>query len=124
MEAYHETFDVVVDASGSPGGLALAAELVRPLGTIVLKTTCAPSDTSGAVALASIANAVVVKELRILGSRCGPHPMALELLGCHDFQVHKFVEAEYPLARAEEAMEHARRRGALKVVLVMPTHAL
>ena len=68
--------------------------------------------------------AVVVKELRILGSRCGPHPMALELLGRHDFQVHKFVEAEYPLARAEEAMEHARRRGALKVVLVMPTHAL
>jgi hypothetical protein len=45
----------------------------------VLKTTCAPDD-SAAAALAAVSNSVVVKELRIVGSRCGPHPMALQML--------------------------------------------
>eukprot|EP01047_Picozoa_sp_COSAG01_P067625 COSAG01_NODE_9589_length_2399_cov_15.534428_1_plen_124_part_00 len=116
----------MVEASGSPGGLQLAVELARPLGTIVLKTTCAPADASGSGggalvdALALVSNAIVVKELRVVGSRCGPHPMAMELLRDGVVDVTKFVEHEYPLSQAQEAMAHASQRGTLKVVLVMP----
>jgi len=65
--------DIVVEATGSPEGLARALELVRPEGTIVLKTTVrdpAPLNLAGCV----------VDEVRILGSRCGPFRPALEAL--------------------------------------------
>lgn len=113
-----DQFDVVIEASGSQGGLQMAADLCRPLGTVVVKTTCAADDNVGA-GMAAVSNTVVVKELRIVGSRCGPHAKALELLAS-GLDVGRLVEKEYPLARAADAMAHAAQRGALKVVLVMP----
>lgn len=111
-------FDCVVESSGSVEGLAFATEIVRPLGMVVLKTTCAPDDAAAA-ALTSVSNAVVVKELRVVGSRCGPHPMALEMLSTGALDVEKYIEAEYPLAEAEAAFAHAQTRGCLKVQIVM-----
>ena len=63
-----DAFDVVVEASGTPSGVMLAASITRPLGTIILKTTCAADATSFNTA------PFVVKELRIVGSRCGNFP--------------------------------------------------
>jgi threonine dehydrogenase-like Zn-dependent dehydrogenase len=104
------TADVVVECSGSPSGFAVAAGIVRPRGTIVLKTTCAvpvPLDTS----------AIVVNEITVLGSRCGPFERALALLGEGAIEIAPFIEAILPLSRGVEAMERAAAPGARKILL-------
>jgi threonine dehydrogenase-like Zn-dependent dehydrogenase len=102
--------DVVVDCSGSPAGLPRAAALVRPLGTIVLKSTCAGQ---AAVDLSSL----VVDEVTVVGSRCGPFAPALELLARGAVDPRPLIEARYGLAAGPDAFDHAGRAGALKVLL-------
>jgi threonine dehydrogenase-like Zn-dependent dehydrogenase len=102
--------DVVVECSGEPDGLAAALRAVRPRGTIVLKSTYAtavPLDVSK----------VVVDEVTLVGSRCGPFPPALELLRSGAVDVRPLVHARYPLSDALAAFEHAARPGVLKVLL-------
>ena len=115
-------FDVVVEASGSPQGIQLALALTRPLGTLVLKSTCSTAtEASAAATWGAIANDVVVNEKRIVGSRCGPFPPAMELLrdAATKRLVNAMVDAAVPLADGAAAMEAAGRKGALKVQLVM-----
>jgi threonine dehydrogenase-like Zn-dependent dehydrogenase len=105
-----QTVDVVVECTGKPEGFWTAQQLVRPRGTLVLKSTyhgLVEADLS----------AVAVNELRIVGSRCGPFPAALRLLAMGLVDVTSLIEAEYPLAKALAALEHAGRRGALKVLV-------
>lgn len=102
--------DYVVDCTGSPEGFKKALELVRPRGTIILKSTYAgTSDLE--------LSKIVVNEIRIDGSRCGPFEVALNLLRCGQVNVAPLIEAVYPLDEAALAMEHAARRGALKILL-------
>ena len=104
--------DVVVEATGTAGGIERAAEIVRPRGTIVLKTTvadAAPIDLSP----------IVVKEVTVVGSRCGPFDRAIEGLSGGGIDVTSLVDACYPLSEGLAAMEHAARPGALKVLLDM-----
>lgn len=68
-----QKFDVVVEASGSSQGIRLAAALTRPLGTIVLKSTCSTVGDADAPSFAAIANDIVVQELTLVGSRCALH---------------------------------------------------
>lgn len=103
-------FDVVVEASGSPSGFALALELLVPLGTLVLKSTyhgVTPFDSAK----------VVVEELKVVGSRCGRFAPALELLASGAVQVEDLISDTVPLSRAEQALEEAATPGALKVLL-------
>jgi threonine dehydrogenase-like Zn-dependent dehydrogenase len=102
--------DLVVDCSGTPEGFTLARQLVRPRGTIVLKSTHR-GDT--AVNLSS----VVVDEVTLVGSRCGPFPKALDVLARGLVDTSSLVDARYPLSKALEALDHAARPGALKVLL-------
>lgn len=102
--------DLVVDATGSESGLARAFELVAPRGTVVVKTTVASPLT---VDFAP----VVIHELRVVGSRCGDIQRAIDLLAAGAVDPLPLVEARYPLARADEALAHAGRRGALKVLI-------
>lgn len=104
--------DVVVDAAGTPRGLAATMELVRPQGTVVLKTTCA-----GGVVHAVDWNRVVVDELSIVGSRCGPFDVAIRMLAAGSVDVASLVAARYPLDRGVEAFDHASCPGVLKVLL-------
>lgn len=106
--------DVVVDATGRSSGFASARRLVRPGGTLVLKSTYA--ESSSPVDLSSL----VVDEISVVGSRCGPFPPALRLLATKRVDVAPLVSAEYPLAQALDALEHARRRAAIKVLVQMP----
>lgn len=106
--------DLVVEATGDPGGFAVARRLVRPRGTIVLKSTY-----RGALTLD--ASALVVDEITLVGSRCGPFPAALRLLASGAVAPGPLVAARYPLAAAEAALAHAARPGALKVLLE-PAH--
>jgi threonine dehydrogenase-like Zn-dependent dehydrogenase len=103
-------FDVVVDATGSVSGLPSALKLVRPCGTLVLKTTVAMAYQ---IDLAPI----VVDEIRVVGSRCGPFPKAIAALQSGRFDVERLIEAEYPLERGPEAFDHAARPGARKVLI-------
>jgi threonine dehydrogenase-like Zn-dependent dehydrogenase len=101
---------LVVEATGSEGGLTQALALVGPRGTVVLKTTVAAKLT---VDLAPL----VIHEVRLVGSRCGDMGRAVEVLASGAVDPLPLVEARYPLARADEALAHAGRRGALKVLI-------
>jgi threonine dehydrogenase-like Zn-dependent dehydrogenase len=102
--------DVVVECTGKPEGFESARRAVRPRGTIVLKSTYA-GDTR--VNLSSI----VVDEITLVGSRCGPFAPALDLLARRLVDVRPLVHARYALRDAAAAFEHAARPGVLKVLL-------
>ncbi len=111
LEADRKKYDVVVDATGNASGLASAIDLCRPRGTIVLKTTI---EGPHQLSLAGI----VIDELTVVGSRCGPFPKAIDALSRSLFPVESLIEQVYPLAEGETAFAHAGRRGAGKIVLV------
>jgi threonine dehydrogenase-like Zn-dependent dehydrogenase len=103
-------FDVVVEASGSESGFGLAAALVRPRGTLVLKSTFA-----GRTAIELWR--VVVDEISIVGSRCGRFAPALELMRSGRLDVTDLISEEFALADGVRAMRRAGEKGVLKVML-------
>lgn len=103
-------FEVVVEATGSPSGIRRALELVRPRGTIVWKSTHRARARFDAVPL-------VVNEVTVVGSRCGPFQPALDLLARRDVDVSGLLSAELPLSDAVRAMKLAVRNGVKKVLL-------
>ena len=105
--------DLVVEATGDRSGFELARRLVRPRGAIVLKSTYAGR-------LELDASSLVVDEVTVVGSRCGPFAPALGLLERGLVDPSPLVEATYALADGVEAFDRAARPGALKV-LVDPT---
>lgn len=104
---------VVVECTGRPEGLASALAHVAPRGTLVLKTTTAEPPRFHAAG-------IVIDEIRVVGSRCGPFPPALALLARHAIPVERMIGGLYPLEEAVGAFEHAARRGVLKVLLEPP----
>lgn len=126
---YRGKYDVVVDATGSPVGLTLAASLCRPMGTLVLKSTCAAGETFNAAPF-------VIDELRVVGSRCGPIEKALELLNIREVEegcsgdgfdtccavkplnVKKYITKTFPLKEAQDAIEFAALNQTMKVQII------
>jgi alcohol dehydrogenase len=102
--------DMVVDCTGSPDGLALATRIVRPGGTLVMKTTV---HDLGAVT----PTAWVVDEVTLVGSRCGPFAPALRLLAAGLVDPTPLITARLPLEDGVAALALAARPGALKVLL-------
>ena len=100
----------MVEASGSPEGFVLARMAVRPRGTIVLKSTYRGVQKTDFSSL-------VVDEITIVGSRCGPFLPALGLLDSKAIDPVDLIEARYGLSDGLEAVKHAARPGALKVLL-------
>jgi threonine dehydrogenase-like Zn-dependent dehydrogenase len=103
-------FDVVVEASGAASGFNLALDLLRPKGTLVLKSTFHGSTEINAAR-------VVVDEISIVGSRCGRFAPALDLLKRNAIDVDSLISEEYPLSKGVHAMKRARTKGVLKVLL-------
>ncbi|HER43168.1 MAG TPA: alcohol dehydrogenase, partial [Candidatus Eisenbacteria bacterium] len=105
-----ESFDVVVECTGSVTGLPDAVALTRPRGTVVLKSTFhAPMRWNP--------SRVAVEEITIVGSRCGPFETALELLRDRQVATKPFLTAIYPFAKWKAAMRRARMKDAFKVLL-------
>ncbi len=102
--------DVVVECSGAPEGMDVAISLVRPRGTIVLKSTYA---NAGTLNLAP----VVVNEVTILGSRCGPFPEAINALARQAVEVRSLISRTYAIEQAAQAFDAARQRENLKILL-------
>jgi len=103
-------FDIVVEATGSANGLELALSAVRPRGTLILKSTIAGNHQ---VSLAP----VVINEINVIGSRCGPFPDALAALAARQVSVTPLIEAIYSLNDGVAAVDHAGKRGARKILL-------
>lgn len=106
------THDVVIECSGSPAGLALAASLVRPRGTIVLKSTYQGE-------LRWNPAPIVVDEITVVGSRCGPFDRALGLLAAGRIATAPFLTATYPFERWRAAFRRAGRVDSFKVLMRM-----
>jgi threonine dehydrogenase-like Zn-dependent dehydrogenase len=103
-------YDVIIEASGSPTGLALALERVRPRGAVVLKSTYKgqfPLETA----------ALVVPEVRLIGSRCGPFPAALRIMAQGWVDPRPLISGRFPLSEGAAALDCARQPGVLKVIL-------
>ncbi|WP_419859086.1 alcohol dehydrogenase catalytic domain-containing protein [Candidatus Palauibacter irciniicola] len=104
-------YDLVVECSGASAGFTAARRAVRPRGTIVLKST---HKNDLAVDISS----VVVDEIRLLGSRCGPFEDALSALERRDVEVRDLIDDRLPLSAASEAFDRAAEPGVAKVLLV------
>jgi threonine dehydrogenase-like Zn-dependent dehydrogenase len=103
-------FDLVVEATGSANGLATAIAATRPRGKLILKSTVADR---AAVDLAPI----VIHEIEIVGSRCGPFPPALAALDAGAIDVAPLVSDRFALKDAARALERAAEPGVLKVLI-------
>lgn len=103
-------YDIAVECTGNQAGLAMALAALRPQGTLVLKSTYpgTPEVDMGRV---------VVDEIRVIGSRCGPFDKALALMAENDLHLEELIDAVYPLAEGLEALEKSRQPGVLKVLL-------
>jgi threonine dehydrogenase-like Zn-dependent dehydrogenase len=110
------SFDVAVECTGNPEGFAIALKSLRPRGTLVLKSTYAGK-------LSLDASALVVDEITLVGSRCGPFPEALQLLADDQVDVSSLIQARYPLTDGLAAFERAQQRGTLKVLVSMASQS-
>ena len=105
-------WDIVVEATGSPGGFALARKAIRPRGTLVLKSTY-----KGEMSVNF--SSIVVDEINVVGSRCGPFEPALRLMESRQVDPTILIDSEFALGNVLKAFEHAAGSGVLKV-LVQP----
>jgi threonine dehydrogenase-like Zn-dependent dehydrogenase len=103
-------WDIVVEATGSPAGFALARRAIRPRGTLVMKSTY-----KGELSLN--VSSIVVDEIHIVGSRCGPFEPALRLLESRQVDPSVLIAGEFRLEEGLRALEHAAEAGVLKVLL-------
>lgn len=105
-----ESYGLLVEATGSPSGFALAQQMTEPRGTLVLKSTfhgAAPIETWP----------IVVKELAVIGSRCGPFAQALKLLSSGKVDPTPLISRTFRLKEADVAIRFAQEPGVMKVLL-------
>jgi len=105
-------WDVVVEATGSPDGFGIARKAVRPRGTLVMKSTYAGEMNINF-------SSIVVDEITVVGSRCGPFAPALRLLERREVDPTVLISAHYALGEIIKAFEHASQAGVLKVQVEM-----
>ncbi len=112
LQKFGQRFTLVVEATGSAAGLVMAQQLATPRGTVVLKSTF-----HGAASVETWP--IVVHELTLVGSRCGPFSRALKLLrsGGSRIDLRPMITKVFPLTEAPQAIRFASRRGVLKVLL-------
>ena len=105
-------YPMVVEASGNSSGFGTALSLTVPRGTLVLKSTYAHGFEFNPAL-------VIVDEITLVGSRCGPMHKAVALLDSGKIVPERLIEKRYPLVDAVAAIEHAQQKGVLKVVIDM-----
>ena len=110
LKRVKESYALLIEATGSPSGLALAQQMTEPRGILVLKSTfhgSAPVETWP----------IVVKEIRVVGSRCGPFEKAIALLRSGKVDPRSLITRTFPLAEAARATVFAQQAGVMKVLL-------
>ncbi len=110
LKRVKESYDLLVEATGSASGFALAQHMTEPRGTLVLKSTfhgAAPIETWP----------IVVKELTVVGSRCGPFAKAISLLRSGKVDPIALITRTFPMKEAPAAIRFAQKPGVMKVLL-------
>ena len=110
LQRVKESYCLVVEATGSPTGLALAQQMTEPHGTLLLKSTF-----HGAASVETWP--IVVKEITLVGSRCGPFAKAIALLRSGKVDPTPLISRTFPMKDAAKAIAFAQRRGTMKVLL-------
>lgn len=111
-ETAGELFDVAVDCTGSPDGIGFALQATKPRGIIVVKTTTAARRGLDL-------NSVVINEIRLLGSRCGPFPPAIQALEKKEIQVAPLISHVFAFDDALAGFQAATQKGCLKILFKM-----
>jgi threonine dehydrogenase-like Zn-dependent dehydrogenase len=110
LKRVKDNFALVVEATGSPSGFALAQHMTEPRGTLVLKSTfhgAAPVETWP----------LVVKEITLVGSRCGPFSKAIALLRSGKVDPRPLITRTFPLSEVPAAIQFAQQPAVMKVLL-------
>ena len=108
--------DIVVDCTGSASGLVTAMQMVRPRGKIVLKTTVAPPGPTADKMNVDL-SPLVINEIDLIGSRCGPFSEALTALSAGKIDVISLISKRMKLSEGVEALRAARGKGVVKVLM-------
>ena len=108
--------EMVVDTTGNPDGITQTLKLVRPQGTIACKTTC------GLPATGIDMTQLVVDEIRLQGSRCGPFEPAIEIIRTHQHKLKSLISSTRPLEEIQTVLEAAAKED--KVILNIRLHSL
>ncbi len=110
VRKHGHSFSLVIEATGSPQGFSRALDLLQPRGVLVLKSTF-----HGAMQIQTWP--IVVNEVVVMGSRCGPFGPAIEMLRSGQVDPRPLISSTFPLREARAAMAAARKPGVLKVLL-------
>ncbi len=105
-----QSFDLVVDATGSNSGFTDAMDLIKPRGTVVLKSTVASKENL------NLAPAII-NEITMVGSRCGLFKPAIDALATGTVSVDFMIDSIFQLSDFSDAMQHAKRPDTMKVFL-------
>ena len=105
-----EKFDVVVEATGTANGIREALLQVKPRGKIVLKSTFL-GETKIDV------SKIVVDEIQLIGSRCGPFTKTIDVLKKNLVKVKDMIDGDFPLGKARSAFTLAQKPGIMKVLI-------
>jgi len=103
-------FDIVVDCTGSRSGMETAMKIARPRGKIVLKTTVAKKSSFDL-------NQIVINELSVIGSRCGPFKPAIDAIKSRSVDLYPLISDIFSIDDGIRAFQTASRKGVLKVIL-------
>ena len=105
-----QSFDLAVEATGSNSGFGDAMKLIKPRGTVILKSTMASRENLDL-------NPAVVNEITLIGSRCGLFKPAIDALASGIVSVDSMIDSTFPLEQFSKAIEHAKKPDTLKVFL-------
>lgn len=105
-----QSFDLVVEATGSNSGFADTMKLIKPRGTVILKSTIASRENLDLTP-------TIINEITLIGSRCGLFKPAIDALATGVVSVDSMIDSTYPLEKFSEAIEHAKKPDTLKVFL-------
>jgi len=105
-----QLFDLVVEATGSNSGFTDTMKLVKPRGTVVLKSTIASRENLDLTP-------TIINEITLIGSRCGLFKPAIDALVSQTISVDSMIDSTFSLEKFEDAINHAKNPNTLKVFL-------
>jgi len=105
-----QLFDLVVEATGSNSGFTDTMKLVKPRGTVVLKSTIVSRENLDLTS-------TIINEITLIGSRCGLFKPAIDALATGVISVDSMVDCTFPLDKFQDAIVHAKKPDTLKVFL-------
>lgn len=105
-----QSFDLVVEATGSNSGFEDAMKLIKPRGIVILKSNIASKENLDLTP-------TVVNEITLIGSRCGLFKPAIDALATGMVSVDSMIDSTFPLEKFSEAIQYAKKPATLKVFL-------